>query len=211
MISEHRPERTYVGTSIPDISSPVYGIEIDKARKIICEIYNVIDTPSIEIPEASILWPKDQYVYRVIGSTLELLDEEDGFSDEKILDEWFSSVSQEDFYYWSSFGQEEIDVIFRAPYSRENRIWMMNARFKENQGITNIDGSTSIVSDLFFGFNVISSSAYNIEILDEMYGGVEKLYENFVTYVRARVQREEKRKWIDKYILSSARIAPKSG
>ncbi|WJI53526.1 hypothetical protein NLY44_13095 [Mesorhizobium sp. C089B] len=135
----------------------------------------------------------------MIPGDLELRDEDDGYGDERIFDEFFEKIDTECFY-WSSFGEIDIDIIFLAPYSSSNRLWMMNARFKDNVGITSVDGDFSILSDIFIRYCIVSGGKELIRELDKAWGGVDKIKADFVEYVE-KMPRPENREWALKYLI----------
>ncbi|MER9934314.1 hypothetical protein [Mesorhizobium sp. M0088] len=190
--------RKYVGTKIPK-GARIATIELDSiCVNILEETYALENAPTADFPNGEILVPKT-LDYRLIPGDLELRDDEDGYDDERVFDDFFEKTSVECFY-WNAFGKIDKDIIFLAPYSSENRLWMMNARFKDNIGITSVGGEFSIVGDIFMRYCIVAGSRYFIEQFDNAWGGVDKIKSDFVTYVTS-MPRPENKEWALKYLV----------
>lgn len=190
--------REYAGTQIPEEAKTAPSKIINKCINILDETYRIDAAPTKDFPNGEILVPKN-CEYRLIAGDLELRDSDDGYDDESVFDRFFEKSFIECFY-WSSFGAIDRDIIFLAPYSSANRQWMMNARFKDNIGITSIDGEFSIVGDISIRFCIVSGSNETMNNFDKAWGGVDKIKKDFIEYVKS-MPNAEKREWALKYLI----------
>ncbi|MCR4269481.1 hypothetical protein [Nitratireductor sp. ZSWI3] len=195
MISSREDRRKYAGVFLPDKAEVLTGDRAKSGAAKIDGMYTLRKTPSVDFPDAEIMIPNSKYSWRVVRGTLEFLEEEDGFKDEEIIDRFFMKREQGKFLFWNSFGYIDKCIIFSDIYSNYNRKWMMNARFKDNIGVTSESGNLSIISDIFFGFNIISGTVDDMIMFDDFWGGRDKLQRDLEYYVENIMENDRKKLW----------------
>ncbi|MVA97699.1 hypothetical protein GN330_10630 [Nitratireductor sp. CAU 1489] len=197
-----RNTREYFGSIIPPSSTLPMKEDIENCKKILGYLYHeeVVDIGKGR--KYTLMKPESTSQTRIIRGSVSSIYESPQESDVEKFAELSDLLHKRECYFWNSFGLSDLDVIFVDKFSLKNIVWMSNARVRETQGITCVDGSFSIVSFMFFDFSIVVASSELTYDFDKIWDYKNRGRAEFERYIGTYADGEQSRKWL------AARILP---